>query len=352
MTEPPVCPGAAAAAPRDEADLEERLSRPAPRLVAQMRALAGDLIILGIGGKMGVSLGRLAVRALRAAGRAARVIGVSRFSSPEARSALEADGIETLACDLADPDAVARLPPVNNVLFLAGRKFGTVGDEAGTWVANTVVPGHVARHFAGGRIVAFSTGCVYPLVPPAAGGCREDTPPAPVGEYALSCLGRERVFEHFSRQAGTPVCLFRLNYAADLRYGVLHDLATAILAGAPVSLNVPAFNVIWQGDANHRALYALDLCASPPAVLNVTGPEQLRTRTVAERIGALFARPVSWAGPEGETAYLNDASRSLALFGPPAVSAAELIAWQAAWLAAGNRGLGKPTHFAVSNGVF
>ena len=337
---------------RDEADLDRRLASPSAPLVDFVRRLDGDLMVLGIAGKMGVSLGELAANALRVAGVCRKVYGVSRFSDAAVPQRLEAAGIVPLSCDLLDRTAVAALPRVVNVIFLAGRKFGTEGSQELTWAMNTLVPACVAEHFRGSRIVALSTGCVYPLAPAEGPGCDESVPPAPVGEYAQSCLGRERVFEYFSRRDGTPVALIRLNYANDLRYGVLRDVAEAVWQGRPVDRRVPTFNCIWQGDANHWILRALDLCRTPPDVLNLTGPETLQVTEVAREFGRLLERPVQFAGEPGPTAYLNDAGRALRLFGEPTVPAAELIRWTAAWVAAGGRSLNKPTHFEVANGRF
>ena len=300
-----------------EAELDDLLARPTPALVDFMRELDGDLIFLGVGGKMGLSVARTALNACRAAGVSKRVIGVDRFRKPGVRVEAQRLGLETIACDFLEPDAVAALPRVRNVIFLAGRKFGTTENQTLTWAINTVVPANVARHFRDSRIVVFSTGCVYPLVAPATGGCPEAPPPAPVGEYAQSCLGRERVFEFYSQQFGTPVCLYRLNYAVDLRYGVLNDLGSTILRGEPVSVGVGHFNVIWQGDAAVRALLCLKEARSPAVPLNVTGPELLTTRAAAEELARLMGRPVSFTGSEGGRDYLNDAARSFQLWGPP-----------------------------------
>jgi nucleoside-diphosphate-sugar epimerase len=255
-------------------------------------------------------------------------------------------------CDLFDRHAVSTLPHAPNVLYLAGRKFGTVGTESQTWASNVLLPVNVCRHFAGSRIVAFSTGCVYPLVSPDGRGCREETPPAPVGEYAQSCLGRERLFEYFSERDGTSVCLYRLNYAVALRYGVLYDIGIRVWRGDPVDLSSPAFNVVWQGDANRYALHALELAASPAVHLNVTGPEMLSTRDVAETFGRLMDKPVTFATAAGAACYLNDATLCHARFGVPHVSADDLVHMQADWIMRGGSSLGKSTHFEVTNGTF
>lgn len=336
-----------------ETALDDLLSRPYPELVEMMRRLEGDLAILGVAGKIGISLAAMAARAVRDSGVPRKVYGVSRFSDPAAKAAIEAQGVIALPCDLMDRAAVAKLPDVANVIFMAGRKFGTGGGgESLTWAMNAWMPGIVCERYAGSRIVAFSTGCVYPLVSPASGGCRETDPPNPVGEYAQSCLGRERVFEYFSRTAGTQVCLFRLNYALDLRYGVLHDLARTIWEGRPVNRTVDSFNAIWQGDANNQALLALELADSPSFILNVTGPETASVTQTAETLGRLLDRPVSFANEPGSIAYLSNASEAFRRFGYPRVTLEQTIRWTADWFRNGGRSLNKPTHFDVANGQY
>ncbi len=334
-----------------EAQLDALLASPSERLIEFMRQLDGDLMILGIAGKMGVSLGQLAVAAIKKAGARKSVYGVARFSNPDARERLEASGVRSIQCDLLDRTAVADLPKTPNVLFMAGRKFGTGGDEPLTWAMNTLVPANVAEHFRDSSIVAFSTGCVYPLAAPHRLP-DEQTSPDPIGEYAQSCLGRERMFQYGSQRWGTPVCLYRLNYAIDLRYGVLHDIATKIWHGQPIDNSAPAFNIIWQGDANQQALLCLGHCSSPANMLNITGPETLHTETVAKQFGELLDKPVRFTStPEGGC-YLSDSSRATNLFGPPSVDAEQLIRWQAHWIKTGGRSLGKPTHFEVNDGAY
>ncbi len=337
---------------RTEAEVDELMARPGAAVVELMKRMEGDIAILGIAGKMGISMGALAVNAIRAAGVNKKVYGVSRFSDTSAISALERAGIIPIRCDLLDRAAVCKLPKIPNILFMAGRKFGTGGEESLTWAMNTLVPAHVCEQFSGSRIVAFSTGCVYPLVPVEQGGCTESDRPDPIGEYAQSCLGRERTFEYYSRTHGTPVCLLRLNYALDVRYGVIHDLAQTIWQGRPVSRQVRFFNAIWQGDANSQALLALETCASPPSVLNITGPETVSVITTAETLGRLLGKEVTYSGEPGPTAYLNNAARAHALFGYPSVPLAHVISWTAAWVKQGGRSLGKPTHFEVSDGKY
>jgi nucleoside-diphosphate-sugar epimerase len=338
-------------APTDEGRLEDLLSEPTPGVVGTICRLDGDILVLGVSGKMGPTLAGMAKRAVTAAGQRRRVIGAARFTSG-GEELFWTHGIDTIRCDLLDEAAVARLPDVTNVVFMPARKFGSTGDEATTWAVNSYLPGVVARTFRDSRIVAFSTGNVYPLTPAAGPGPREDDPPQPVGEYAMSCLGRERVFEYFSRTFGTKMAIIRLNYATDLRYGVLVDLARQVLAGEPIDLAMGHFNTIWQGDANAMALRAFDHVASPPWVVNVTGPEVLSVREVCERFGRQLGREVRFTGKEAETALLSDASRGLELFGPLRVTTDRLIDWVADWVSRGGRSLGKPTHFQARDGRF
>lgn len=326
-------------------ELEQALARPSKADVACLRRLDGDILILGAAGKMGPSLGRLCRNASDAAGKKRRIIAVSRSVEPE-------PGIEAIRCDLLDRGAVARLPGCPNVLYLAGRKFGSSGSPELTWAMNVIVPSIVAERFAASRMVVFSTGNVYPFRKVAAGGSVESDVPEPVGEYAQSCLGRERVFEYYSRERGLRCLLFRLNYAVDLRYGVVVDIARKVCAGEPVDLTVPAFNVIWQRDANSYALRSLELCATPPAILNVTGAETLRVRQVAEWFANRFGREYHLQGVEGQTALLSNAGRCFELLGAPVIGAPELLEMVAAWIEAGGASLNKPTHFEVSDGRF
>jgi len=335
-----------------EEQLDEALSRPGDAVVDMMQRIAGDIIILGAAGKMGLTLARMAARAVADAGVSKKVLGVARFSDPDARAALDAHGVETLRCDLADPEAVMALPEAPNVLFMVGRKFGTAGAEPLTWGLNTLTAANAARKYAASRIVAFSTGCVYPLADVTGKGCDEHTPPDPVGEYAQACLGRERIFQYFSEINGTPILLYRLNYAIDLRYGVLHDIAQWVWTEQPVPLNVPAFNCLWQRDANERALLCLEHCDSPAVPLNVTGLETIDVRTTAEQLADRLGRNVRFAGEPGARAYLADASESVRRFGPPTTSTQQMIAATAAWTKKGGISLDKPTHFEVSNGTY
>ena len=335
-----------------EAALEELLSRPDPRDVELLRQLQGDVAVLGAGGKMGPSLARRIRRAADEAGTRTRVIAVARFSDAGLPSALAADGIECVVCDLLEPRQVDRLPDCANVLYLSGMKFGATDRPDLTWMQNTVAPAHVVRRYAGSRIVAFSTGNVYPLVDPGSDGCDESVAPAPVGEYAQSCLGRERVFEHGAREQGTPTLLFRLFYAVDLRYGTLADIARKVWEGEAVDLTVGHVNAIWQGDANAYALRGLSLCATPARALNVTGPDVISVREAAAFFGRRFGREPLFTGKPGGPCLLGDARLCTRLLGPPAVTTPQLMEWCAAWVETGGRSLGKPTKFERTDGRF
>jgi len=332
--------------------LEDLLSLPTEKDVAAMRALEGDLLILGIGGKMGPSLAKRARRAIELAGVTKRVIGVARFSTGGLARELESAGIETIQSDLLESGALAALPDVPNVVFMAAKKFGTTGAEHSTWAMNTFLPGLVAERYRASRIVAFSTGNVYPLRPIEQGGAIETTPVAPVGEYGQSALGRERLFEYGSDRWQTPVALLRLNYAVELRYGVLLDIGLAVKDGRPVDLRMGVVNVIWQGDANSVCLRAFAHCQTPPLVLNLTGPETLPVRYIAERFGErLGVKPV-WQGTESPNALISNASKVHQLFGYPSIAPNDIIDWTADWIARGGPTLNKPTHFQTSDGKF
>jgi nucleoside-diphosphate-sugar epimerase len=338
---------------RDVEQLDQLLSAPTEGVIDTFSRLDGDVIILGVAGKMGPTLAWMARRAFDAAGRRdRRVVGVARFTEPETESWLRLRGVETIRCDLLAGDALARLPEFPNVVSMSGMKFGTTGRESQTWAVNSFLAGMVAQRYRRSRIVAFSTGNVYGLVPSASGGSKESDPPRPVGEYAMSCLGRERILEHFSRTLGIPMVLIRLNYAVEMRYGVLVDLARKVRAGAPVDVSMGYFNVIWQADANAVVLEAFDHVATPPAVLNVTGPETLAVRLVAEQFGARFGVSPQLRGLEANDALLSDATLCRRLFGPPRLEAGRLIDLTADWLEKGGRTLEKPTHFEDRDGRF
>lgn len=336
----------------DVAQLEELLSRPTPGVVEALTRLDGDLLVLGAAGKIGPSLATMARRAFELAGRKSNVIAASRFSTEGVEAGLKERGIETIRCDLLDPSSLAALPETPNVLFLVGMKFGSAAREPMTWGVNTYLPGLVAHRFQHSRIVAFSTGNVYPLSPLVLGGSIEGDPPGPIGEYAMSCLGRERVFEYISETLGTRTALIRLNYAAELRYGVLVDIANKIRDGEPISLDAGAVNVIWQGDANAAALQSFTHTASPPFVVNVAGPEQLGVRRLGEQLAGLMQRPATFTGAEPETALLSNGQLGHELFGYPRVSIRRLLAWVADWVVSGSEQLQKPTHFETRDGRF
>ncbi len=334
------------------AELDDFLTAPSDADRAGMRQMHGNLLILGAGGKMGPSLAMRAARARDAGGAAQRIIAVSRFTDAEAAAQLESHGIEIVRADLLESGAIGRLPDAGNVIFMAGRKFGSTGAPHLTWASNAYLPALVAERYREARIVAFSSGNVYPFVPVRSGGATEETAPAPRGEYAQSVLARERIFEYFAERYGTRVCLLRLNYAVELRYGVLRDIGERVFHGQPVNVGMGYVNVIWQGDANSICLRSFELCASPAAVLNVTGPETLAVQDIAREFGKLFGREPVLEGQEADTALLNDARKCETLFGRPAVSAETAIAWTADWIRRGGAGWNKPTHFESRDGAF
>jgi hypothetical protein len=333
----------------DDTDaLDDFLSRPSRALAADLATLDGDIIVLGVGGKMGPTLARLA----RNAAPDKRVIGVARFSEAGLRKRLETCGIETIACDLLDRAEVATLPQIRNVIFMAGRKFGAQTDPALTWAMNVHVPAIVAEFFRRSRIVAFSTGSVYPFVAVASRGASEVTALVPLGEYANSCVGRERIFEYFSQRDATPGRLFRLNYAIDMRYGVLFDIASKVRDEQSIDVNMGYVNVIWQGDANSQALRSLRHATMPTTPINISGPEIISVRWLAEVFGERLCKKPQIFGKESPTALLTDVSQAVSLFGRPSVSIAQMIDWIADWVANDRPSLNKPTHFEVRDGVY
>jgi nucleoside-diphosphate-sugar epimerase len=328
--------------------LDDLLCQPSRPLVDDLATVDGDILILGVAGKMGPTLAGLA----KAASPQRRIIGVARFSDPSVKDWLEARGIETIHCDLLDEAAVGALPKVPNIVFMAGRKFGAEGDLALTWAMNTLVPALVAQAFAGSRIVAFSTGCVYPFVPVIGKGADENLPPDPPGEYAQSCVGRERMFEYFSKQYATPGRLFRLNYAIDMRYGVLHDIATKILQNEPIDVSLGHVNFIWQGDAASQALRCLAHCETPTSPINISGHKILAVRDLAAKLGQRLNREPILVGTEQPTAWLTDTAQATRLFGLPIVDTERLIAWTADWVDRSMPSLGKPTRYEVRDGRY
>ena len=335
-----------------EEKLDGMLTQPSAALVADMQKLNGDIMILGAGGKMGPTLAVLAKNAMAQAGVNARVIAVSRFSDPMAVKLLNEQGVETISADLMNVEQVAALPEVENVIYMAGRKFGTTGQEHMTWAMNACVPTIVARRFVKSRIVVFSSGNIYPMVPAYSAGALEETRPMPNGEYGMSCLARERVFEHYAKEYGARVAIYRLNFAVDLRYGVLYDVASYIMNDEPVPLDMGCFHCIWQGDANEIAIRSLLHASEDVYVLNVTGPQTVPIKETAEKLAKYLGKKVTFTGEPKNTAYLSNASKMFATFGYPAISVDTLIQWQAEWILAGGRLLNKPTHFEERGGTY
>lgn len=332
--------------------LEQELLKPSEPLIADMQSLQGDIMLLGVAGKMGPSMARLARQAADLAGVKRRIIGVSRFSDPATRSELEQDGVETIAADLLNEDHLAALPDAPNIIYLAGQKFGTTGKESFTWAMNAYLPGRVAERYKHSRIVAFSTGNVYPFSPVTDGGVSEDQATGPVGEYGQSCLGRERIFQYFSSRYSIPTLIYRLNYAIDLRYGVLLEIARSVSEERPIDLTTGFVNVIWQGDANEIAIRALHHCEVPAKLLNVTGPETISVRWLAEQFGALLGKTPAFVNEPRETALLSNASLAHQLFGYPRVTLRQMIDLTARWVQQGGKTLNKPTHFQERTGKF
>lgn len=344
--------GLARLAPQTVEELDDLLTTPSAGVITDLATLDGDVMVIGSAGKMGPSLAVLAQRALDETGTGRKVIAVSRFSDAAARVKLNAAGVRTIATDLADPQALTALPDVPNIIYMLGTKFGTTGREYQTWATNVYLAGRVVDRFRESRFTVFSSGNVYPLRPVVLGGADESVPPEPVGEYAQSCLGRERVFEHASHAYGTPVTIFRLNYAIDLRYGVLYDIASQVHAGQAVDISMGSVNVIWQGDANAIALRALTLADSPPQILNVTGPENISVRWLVYQFARRFDVKASVSGTEASTALLSNASKVFGYFGYPSMPLAAILDLVAGWITAGGPTLGKPTHFQEREGKF
>ncbi len=333
-------------------EVYQEMLLPSDHLVSDMARLEGDILILGVGGKMGPALARLAKQAVDKAGVTKKIIGVSRFSETGLQDELNQFGIETISADLLEEDQLQALPDAKNVLYLAGTKFGTTGKESFTWAMNSYLPGRVAQKYKNSRIVVFSTGNVYPLTPVLQGGAVEDRLPEPVGEYAQSCLGRERLFQYYATRNNTPVMIYRLNYANDVSYGVLMDIAKAVDQGKPIDLRMGNVNVIWQGDANEMALRALHRCEVPAKLLNITGPETASVRWLAKEFGKRFNKTALFENEENTTALLSNAAESFRLFGYPKVSLINMIEVLAAWVQQGGKTMNKPTHFQEREGKF
>ena len=330
----------------------QKLLEPSEELLSDIANLKGDLLILGVGGKMGPSLARLARQAVDRTGSKNRVIGVSRFSEQGLQEELNNCGIETYKADLLEDKQLDALPDAENILYLAGTKFGTKGKESFTWAMNAYLPGRVAQKYLHSRIVAFSTGNVYHLTPISMGGADENYPPQPFGEYAQSCLGRERLFQYYSTKNNTPVLIYRLNYANDVSYGVLLEVARAVKERRPIDLSMGHVNVIWQGDANEIALRALHHCSVPAKIVNVTGPETISIKWVAKQFGELLHENPQFINEEQQTALLSNASESFRLFGYPKVPLQTMIEIIADWMQEGGKTINKPTHFQERAGQF
>jgi dTDP-4-dehydrorhamnose reductase len=349
VTEAPVLE---AACPADEIALDELLSRPAPGVAGALTAAGGDIVLLGAGGKIGPSMARMGRRALDDAGSDAQVVAVSRFSDENVRAQLDTAGVRTHAADLSDPEAYAGLPDAAAVYFLAAMKFGTTGQEHQTWWSNAAIPTLVSSRYRGVPTTVYSTGNVYPLMPLTAGGAVESDPVDPVGEYAQSCLARERIFAHAAHTWDTPSTIFRLNYACELRYGVIADIAVKVAGGEPVDVAMPAVNVAWQGDVNAWALRSLSLAGVPPHVLNATGPETVSVRRLAVLLAERMGVEPVFCGVESPDALLNDAGECHERFGYPTVPLRQLVGWVADWVSRGGRQLGKATKFQQREGKF
>jgi nucleoside-diphosphate-sugar epimerase len=332
----------------DESSLEDILSEPSEATEKALADLSGDIVVLGAGGKMGPTLAMM----LKKASPGKKIYAVSRFSDKAARSRIEQAQVETIEADLLDESHYRKLPDVENVFFLAGMKFGSTGNQPLTWAMNSYVPTLVARHYKNSRIVVYSTGNVYPLVETAGSGATEETSPEPVGEYAQSCLGRERMFEYFSQIYKTPVTLIRLNYSNEPRYGIIVDLTSKILNDKPIDLTMGAVNLIWQRDANDYIIRAIGLAKSPPATLNVTGPETIPIRSLAEEIGRTLGRKPKFVSREAPSALLSDASYAFSTFGPPQTTLEQMVSMIARWVAAGKKTLNKPTKYDIRDGKF
>ena len=340
-------------APGSVDELEDNLSTPSAGVVATFSEIEGDLLILGVGGKMGPTLARMAKRASDAASIKRRIIGVSRFSSPQLPEQLASWGIETITCDLMNQDAIKLLPEVANIVFMTGLKFGASSNPALTWAMNCYLPALVSQRFPNSRIAVFSSGNVYGMTSVNTGtGSVEKDSVQPIGEYAMTVLGRERMFEYFSRRDDIPMALLRLNYSTELRYGVLVDLAEMVRDEKPIDLTTGYFNVIWQTDANAIALQTLTHVASPPLVINIAGCDLFRVRDVCQQFGRIMNKPVCFTGHESTDALLSNANKSYELIERPSTSAEQMIRWTAEWVMGRKENLGKSTHFASRNGKY
>ncbi len=335
-----------------EEKLDTLLTTPSDALVEDVKKIKGDIMVLGAGGKMGPTLCILAKNAIEKAGVQKRVIAVSRFTDPIATELLHKNNVETISCDLLNTEQLRALPEAENIIYMAGRKFGTDGSEWKTWAMNATLPAFVAEKFQKSNIVVFSSGNIYPIVPLSGGGCSEEDKVGPIGEYTMSCLARERAFEYAANHYGTKIFMYRLNFAVDLRYGVLYDMADRIMKGEPISIATPVLNCIWQGSANEIAIRGLLHAESPAKIMNVTGPETVSIQKTAKMLGKILGKEPIFEGEPGNDAYLNDSAEAMETFGYPAVSIRTLIRWQAEWILDGGRALGKPTHFEERKGSY
>lgn len=337
---------------RTTQELMEFMTRPSERLVADLKRLKGDILILGAGGKVGPAMAVLAKRGVDAAGTGAKVYAASLFDRPDAPEVMRRAGVEVIEADLSDPKQLAALPEVDNVIYMVGKKFGTEGNESTTWHINVILPYLAAERYPHANLVAFSTGNVYGMAPVVSGGFCEDDMPHPIGEYAQTCLGRERILEHCSLQNGTPMLIFRLNYAIDLRYGVLYDIAKSILEGRPIDVSQGVFNCIWQGDVCEFAIRSLLRTAVPPEKLNVSSPEALSIRWAAKELGKRLGREPVFTGEEVQSALFSNCQKMVQWMGTPSLGALELIDLVAQWVKEGGEAISAPTHFEATNGVY
>lgn len=332
----------------EESKLEDVLSEPTEATKKIVAKLNGDIAVLGAGGKMGPTLAMM----LKKASEGRKIYAVSRFSDKEAKARIEEAGVKTIEAELLDESRYCELPGVENVFYLAGMKFGATGNQPLTWALNSFLPGLIARHYKDAQIVVFSTGNVYPLVDINSGGAKETTIPEPIGEYAESCLGRERMFEYFSQLYNTAVTIVRLNYSNEPRYGIIVDLTLKILNDEPIDLTMGAVNLIWQRDANDYIIQAMSLAKSPPALLNVTGPDTIPIRQLAKQIGKELDKEPKFVSHEAQTALLSNASYCFSVFGYPKTKLEQMVSMIVKWVSSGRKVLNKPTKYGIRDGKF
>ena len=336
----------------NEQELDELMSRPRRILIEFMKSVTSPLVILGAGGKMGPTLAILARRAALEAGNSLKIIAISRFSDPEVRQNLERQGVHTLSVDLMERSSYEQLPDASHVIYLIGLKFGTSLNPGMTWATNTLIPAYTCERYPHSKMVALSSGNVYPLTPVQGPGARETDPLEPLGEYSNSCVARERIFDYYSSRNGTPIALIRLFYALDLRYGVLFDIAKRVFTGEPIDLATGYFNCIWQGDANEMIIRALSLVGSPPYALNLTSPARFSVRQVAQEFSHLMGKYAILEGVETDSALLGNTEKLTAILGEPGTPWDWAMRWTADWVMMGGSSLSKPTHFETRNGKY